>query len=76
LSDRQIPIRVALAEESRRNLSTIKNLPVPTANGGSVPLGVVADIGFGSGPTLIQHTNLTRRISIGADLAPGKVTGD
>ncbi|MGJ3648546.1 efflux RND transporter permease subunit [Sphingomonas sp. GlSt437] len=76
LSDRQIPIRVALAEDSRRNLSTIKNLPVPTASGGSVPLGVVADIGFGSGPSLIQHTNLTRRISIGADLAPGKVTGD
>ncbi|HKT16171.1 MAG TPA: efflux RND transporter permease subunit, partial [Allosphingosinicella sp.] len=27
LSDRQIPIRVALKEESRRNLSTIENLP-------------------------------------------------
>ena len=76
LSDRQIPIRVALSEESRRNLSTIENMAVPTVNGGSVPLKVVADIGFGAGPTLIQRTNLTRRISIGADLAPGKVTGD
>ena len=38
LSDRQIPIRVALTEGSRRNLSTIENLPVPTASGGSVPL--------------------------------------
>lgn len=76
LSDRQIPIRVALSEDSRRNLSTIENLPVPTANGGSVPLKVVADIGFGAGPTLVQRTNQTRRITIGADLAPGKVTGD
>ncbi|MBA4773521.1 MAG: efflux RND transporter permease subunit [Sphingomonas sp.] len=76
LSDRQIPIRVALSEESRRSLSTIENLPVPTVNGGSVPLKVIADVGFGAGPTLIQRTNLTRRISIGADLAPGKVTGD
>lgn len=76
LTDRQIPIRVALSEESRRNLSTIENLPVPTANGGSVPLKAVADIGFGAGPTLIQRSNLTRRITIGADLAPGKVTGD
>ena len=76
LTDRQIPIRVALSEESRRNLSTIENLPVPTANGGSVPLKAVAEIGFGAGPTLIQRSNLTRRITIGADLAPGKVTGD
>jgi multidrug efflux pump subunit AcrB len=76
LSDRQIPIRVSLSEDSRRNLSTIENMPVPTSNGGSVPLKVVADIGFGAGPTLIQRSNQTRRISIGADLAPGKVTGD
>lgn len=76
LSDRQIPIRVALSEDSRRSLATIENLPVPTVNGGSVPLKVIADVGFGAGPTLIQRTNLTRRISIGADLAPGKVTGD
>lgn len=76
LSDRQIPIRVALSEDSRRNLSTIENLPVPTSLGGSVPLKVVADIGFGAGPTQIQRANQIRRITVGADLAPGKVTGD
>ncbi|AHE56846.1 efflux RND transporter permease subunit [Sphingomonas sanxanigenens] len=76
LSDRQIPIRVALAEDSRRSLSTIENLPVPTANGGSVPLKVVADIGFGAGPSAIRRYNQERRISIGADLAPGLVSGD
>ena len=76
LSNRQIPIRVALSEDSRRNLSTIENLPVPTSTGGSVPLGVVADIGFGAGPTQIQRSNQTRRITVGADLAPGKVTGE
>ncbi len=76
LSDRQIPIRVALSEESRRNLSTIENLPVPTSAGGSVPLKLVADIGFGAGPVVIQRTNQIRRTSIGVDLAPGLVTGD
>ena len=76
LSDRQIPIRVALSEESRRNLSTIENLPVPTATGGSVPLKLVAEIGFGAGPVQIQRTNQIRRTSIGVDLAPGLVTGD
>lgn len=76
LSDRQIPIRVSIAEESRRDLSTIENLPVPTASGGSVPLKVVADITFGAGPTQIRRYNQIRRIVVGADLAPGLVTSE
>ena len=76
LSDRQIPIRVSIDELSRRSLSTIENMPVPTANGGSVPLKVVADISFGAGPSAIRRYNQERRISIGADLAPGLVSGD
>ncbi len=76
LSDRQIPITVSLSQYARRDLSTIENLPVPTVNGGSVPLKAVADVGFGSGPTTIQRTNQIRRIAVGADLAPGMVTGD
>ncbi len=74
LSDRQVPIRVTLSEESRKSLATIENLPVPTANGESVPLKAVAQISFGSGPTVIQRSNLLRRIQIGADLADGIVS--
>ncbi len=76
LSDRQVPIRVKLPEESRRDLSVIENLPVPTAIGGSVPLSRVAEIGFGSGPTQIQRYNQSRRVFVGADLPPGVVKGD
>nr|WP_294847698.1 efflux RND transporter permease subunit [uncultured Sphingomonas sp.] len=76
LADRQVPITVSLPESSRRDLSVIENLPVPTASGGSVPLKAVADIGFGSGPTSVQRSNQIRRIAIGADLVPGKVSGD
>ena len=76
LSDRQIPIRVALDEASRRSLATIENLPVPTVRGGSVPLKHVARIGFGAGPTEVRRYNQRRRISIGADLAPGLVSGE
>ncbi|HEV2597045.1 efflux RND transporter permease subunit [Sphingopyxis sp.] len=76
LSDRQIPIRVLLSEDSRRTLATIENLPVPTAGGTTVPLKSVATIGFGAGPTELRRYNQTRRIVIGADLAPGLVTGD
>ncbi len=76
LSDRQIPIRVALDETSRSNLSTIENLPVPTASGGSVPLKLIADIGFGAGPSQLRRYNQTRRMAIGADLAPGVINSD
>lgn len=75
LSDRQIPIRVILPQNSRRDLETIRNIPVPTSGGATVPLSRVADIRFGSGPTEIQRYNQSRRVFIGADLAPGAVKG-
>ncbi len=76
LSDRQIPIRVKLSEEARTDMTTIENLPVQTINGGTVPLGRVAKIEFGSGPTAIQRYNQNRRVLIGADLASGVVKGE
>ena len=76
LADRQVPIRVAIPEASRRDLATLENLPVPTQNGGSVPLKSVAEVSFGAGPTTVQRTNQVRRIAVGADLAPGLVSGD
>ena len=76
LSDRQIPIRVKMPAESRQDLSTIANLPVPIATGGSIPLGQVADISFGAGPTTIQRYNQNRRVFIGADLAPNVLRGN
>jgi len=76
LSDRQIPIRVRLAESDRRNVATIRNLPVPIASGGSVPLSRVADITFGMGPATIERYNQNRRIFIGVDIAPGTARGD
>jgi multidrug efflux pump subunit AcrB len=75
LTDRQIPIRVALQENARAKLDTIKNLPVQTQNGGSVQLGTVADIAFGTGPTKIERLNLQRRVVVGADLATDPKTG-
>ena len=76
LSDRQIPIRVRLPQDSREDLDTIRNLPVPTTSGSSVPLSRVADITFGSGPTTIQRYNQNRRIFVGADLGEDVAKGD
>jgi multidrug efflux pump subunit AcrB len=74
LSDRQVPIRVMLGKESRQNIENIRNLPVATASGGSVPLSRVADISFGAGPTAIQRQNQKFRVFVGADFAPGIVS--
>ena len=75
LSDRQIPIRVSLNQDARQRLSRSR-ISVPTTTGGSVPLKVIAEIGFGSGPTRIERSNQLRRVTIGADLAPNMVSGD
>ncbi len=76
LTDRQIPIRVSLIESSRRNLSTLENLPVPTAGGGAVPLKTVADLSFGQGPSVVRRFNQSRRAYLDADLTPGVQIGD
>jgi multidrug efflux pump subunit AcrB len=75
LADRQIPIRVRLSEDARRDISVIENLPVQTASGGSVPLSRVADISFGSGPVSIRRYNQERRVFVGADLDEGVLKG-
>jgi hydrophobe/amphiphile efflux-1 (HAE1) family protein len=68
LSDRQIPIRVSLLESSRRDLSTLQNLPVPATAGRTVPLKAVADISFGQGPSTVRRYNQSRRIELDANL--------
>ena len=75
LADRQIPIRVSLIESARRDLSTLENLPVPTASGAAVPLKTVADLTFGQGPSVVRRYNQTRRLRFEADLSPGVQIG-
>ena len=75
LSDRTIPIRVSLPERSRRDLTTLENLPVPTNSGASVPLKSVADLSFAEGPSAVRRYNQSRRLFMDADLAPGVQLG-
>jgi multidrug efflux pump subunit AcrB len=75
LVDRQIPIRVSLIESARRDLTTLENLPVPTASGASVPLKSVADLSFGQGPSAVRRYNQSRRAFLQADLSPGVELG-
>jgi hydrophobe/amphiphile efflux-1 (HAE1) family protein len=66
--DRQVPIRVQIAEAARGRMGTFETLRVPTAIGTKVPLTSVATIGFGEGATTIDRYDRERRIAIEGDL--------
>ncbi|MFG1221396.1 efflux RND transporter permease subunit [Xanthobacter wiegelii] len=74
--DRQIDIRVQLAENARTRLSTFDALKVPTASGGAVPLSAVADVQFGKGPTALDRYDRARRVAVEADLVGDTPLGD
>ena len=63
--DRYLDVYIRLDEESRKDIATIKNIPAYTLPTGEiVPLGKVTDIFETSGPNIIEHENLQRRIAI------------
>ncbi len=66
LPERQIPIRVQLAEGALTDVSQLGLLRVPSGNG-SVPLNSVASIIEGSGPAQINRLNREREIRITAE---------
>ena len=75
LPDRQIPIRIQLAERYRNDIETLKNLQIPTDRGGLVPLSSVAAITLGSGPAQIQRFDRARQVSVEGNLQ-GMSLGD
>lgn len=75
LPDRQIPIRVTLAEHECNQPEVIRQLRVASSNGGTVPLNTVADIQFGAGLASLERFDRERRIVVEADLALGQTIG-
>lgn len=74
--DRQVPIRVQLEEPARAERKVLEGLRVVTSSGASVPLSAVARFELAQGPTSIDRYNRQRRVTLGADLAPGVPLGD
>ncbi len=66
--DRQVPIRVQLAQTARTDRQTLETLKVRTASGAAVPLVTVARFEMGQGPTTIDRYDRQRRVVLGADL--------
>ncbi len=72
---REIPIRVQIDPEARRDLDRLALLQVPIA-GGSVPLSALVDIGYGEGPASIERYDRQNFVKIGFDPATGHTSGD
>ncbi len=68
LPERQIPIRVQINPEKRRDIETLKNLQIPARNGSLVPLNAVAKIRLGSGPATIKRFNRNRQVTVEGNL--------
>ncbi len=66
--DRRFPVVVRLPEDMRTDLDGLRNLPVPLANGASVPLSELADISLASGPNQVSRENGKRRAVITANV--------
>ncbi|GAB2504195.1 efflux RND transporter permease subunit [Arenimonas alkanexedens] len=75
LPDRQVPIRVRLAEENLSDEALLSLLRVPSASGGTVPLSAVAEIRTGTGPSQVNRYGRQRNITFTAELN-GRPLGD
>ncbi|KRG75606.1 ACR/RND family transmembrane transporter [Stenotrophomonas ginsengisoli] len=67
LPERQIPIRVGLAQSALDNPALVGQLRVPARNG-AVPLAAVADVQVGSGPSTISRYQRQRSVTLTAEL--------
>jgi hydrophobe/amphiphile efflux-1 (HAE1) family protein len=66
--NRQIPIRIRLPEGEMQSIDEIRNLKLPTAQGGTITLSAIAEIKFSYGPTVIERYNRQRKIALEANL--------
>jgi multidrug efflux pump subunit AcrB len=64
--DSALPIVLRAPLSVRRDAERLAGLRIPTADGGSVPLGQVADVSLRSQPSVIQRRNQQRMITISA----------
>ncbi|MDR1135492.1 MAG: efflux RND transporter permease subunit [Clostridiales Family XIII bacterium] len=69
LEGNEIDITVASANRGINNMDTLQNLPIPIAQGNSVPLSELASFDLSTGPVQISRENQTRLGTITCDLS-------
>jgi Cu/Ag efflux pump CusA len=68
-------VQVWSTPQTRNSVSDIGNLPIDTPNGGQVRLGDVAAVRVKPTPNLVERTNSSRHIDVGANVSEGADLG-
>ena len=71
IDSNQYNINIILAKPERSSVYTIGTIPVGYQNGNPIPLGDVANITLGAGPTRVDRLNRLRQVNVTAYLSPG-----
>lgn len=61
-------VRLWSTPETRHDVTSLRNLPLDTPNGGRVLLGEVADVAIKATPNLITHDAGSRKLDVGANV--------
>ena len=72
---RRFALQVRLAPASRDDIEAIRNLPVATPGGSTVPLGELAHLAMEEGPAQISRENVQRRMTVQANVRGRDLAG-
>ncbi|HWN69414.1 MAG TPA: efflux RND transporter permease subunit, partial [Haliangium sp.] len=72
---RRFALQVRLAPEARQDIAAIRNVPIRTPAGTTVPLGELAELRFEDGPAQIGRENVQRRLAIMANVRGRDLAG-
>jgi cobalt-zinc-cadmium resistance protein CzcA len=65
---RRFALQVRLAPGARRDIDAIRNVPIRTPAGTTVPVGELAELHFEDGPAQIGRENVQRRVAVMANV--------
>ncbi len=68
---KEYPINVRLPKKNANTLTTLENIYVSSVTGAQIPLSQLARIEFEDSPTLIQHYNNERSMTISSSVTTG-----
>ena len=72
---RRFTLQVRLAPHTRQDIEAIRNVPIRTPSGTTVPVGELAELRFEDGPAQIGRENVQRRVAIMANVRGRDLAG-
>lgn len=72
---RRFTLQVRLAPQTRRDIEAIRNVPIRTPSGTTIPVGELAELHFEEGPAQISRENVQRRVAIMANVRGRDLAG-